>query len=178
LFSICPAPRHFPCDDRRQRAEYAPNINISYDVIGVDMRKVGALLTAGATFSGVIVGLAGPASASDSNRPVNVCNYSNRKVSVARVLDMPGGMVSKGWTNYENGVCKVLDARFLRMQSYGGGSTIWTFDTYESEFCAKNEVYVIYSPSSPSACTIAGGFMTSFSSVPAGSGTYTFNLRP
>ncbi|MFC4068497.1 DUF1036 domain-containing protein [Actinoplanes subglobosus] len=142
------------------------------------MRTAGALLAAGATLSVAVLGIAGPARASDYNRPVNICNYSNKKAAIARVLDSAGGMVSRGWTHVENGQCKVLDARFLLMQVYGDRDTVWRFDTFSSQFCAKSESYVIYSPGSASACTDTNGSMRSFSSVPAGSGRYDFNLRP
>jgi uncharacterized membrane protein len=142
------------------------------------MRKAGALLATGITFSVAIVGWAGPARASDSNRLVNICNYSNQKVSVARVLDMPGGMVSSGWQNYANGECRALDARFMRIQAYADGSTYWQLATFTSQFCVTNEAFTIYSPSSPSACRTAVGYMTPFYSVPAGSETYNLNLRP
>jgi uncharacterized membrane protein len=125
----------------------------------------------------VVVGGAGPAAASDSNRTVNICNYSNESVQVAKVSDRAGGMVSEGWYTYSNGECSTLTGRFMRVQAADDGT--WTFSaTFTTRFCVASKPFTIYSPNSESACDTYGGRMETFSSVPAGSGTYNFNLRP
>lgn len=137
----------------------------------------GALLTTGFAVSGAIVGWAGPAAASDSNRTVNICNYSNERVQVAKVSDQAGGMAGEGWYTYVNGECGTLTGRFMRIKASDGGT--WSFNgTFTTQFCVASKAFTIYSPNSQSACDTYGGTMAEFSSVPAGSGTYNFNLRP
>lgn len=142
------------------------------------MRKFGALLLAtGVAVPVAIVGSAEAATASDYNRRVNICNYANETVQVAKVSDQAGGMASEGWYTYANGECSVLTGRFMRVKASDGGT--WEFDGTElSQFCVASKPFTIYSPGSQTACDTYGGTMATFSSVPAGSGTYTFNLRP
>ncbi|GIF02331.1 DUF1036 domain-containing protein [Paractinoplanes rishiriensis] len=141
------------------------------------MGKIGVLLATGAAVSGAVVGFAGPAAASDYNRTVNICNYSNERVQVAKISDQAGGMVSEGWYSYENGECSTLTGRFMRIKSADGST--WTFSgTYTTQFCVASKAFTIYSPNSESACDTYGGTMATFSSVPAGSGTHKINLRP
>jgi uncharacterized membrane protein len=141
------------------------------------VRKLSALLATVIAVSGAVVGFAGPAAASDFNRTVNICNYSNRNAQVAKVSDQAGGMVSEGWYTYVNGECGTLTGRFMRIKAANGDT--WSFSgTFKTQFCVSSMAFTIYSPNSESACDTYGGTMATFSSVPAGSGTYNLNLRP
>jgi uncharacterized membrane protein len=141
------------------------------------MGKFGALLATGVAVSGAVVGFAAPAAASDFNRTVNICNYTNRTVQVAKVSDQAGGMASEGWYTYDNGECSTLTGRFMRIKASDGAT--WSFNgTFTTQFCVSSKAFTIYSPSSQSACDTFGGTMATFSSVPAGSGTHKINLRP
>jgi uncharacterized membrane protein len=141
------------------------------------MGKVRALSATGVAISAAIFGLAGPAAASDYNRTVNICNYSNEGVQVAKVSDQAGGMVSEGWYLYDNGECATLTGRFMRIKASDGGT--WNFhEAPTTQFCVTSSAFTIYSPNRQSACDTYGGTMATFASVPAGSGTYNYNLRP
>lgn len=140
------------------------------------MKRIGALLAAGAIVTGAVVGLAEPAMASDYNRTVYFCNHANQTISIARVVDESGSLVSRGWYNIQNEQCQSLTGRFMRIKSSDHN---WEFrGSYNTQFCVSDTAFGIYSPSGTASCRTAGGYMTSFSSVPAGSGVYNFTAGP
>ncbi len=140
------------------------------------MKKIGSLLAIGVVAAGTVAALAEPAMASDYNRTVRICNHANERIQVARVLDESGSMVSRGWYGIDNGDCVSLVGRFMRIKS---ASHTWNFrDSYTTQFCVSREAFRIYQPSGQASCSTAGGYMATFSSVPAGDGVLDFIPGP